>query len=171
MKFEQIVLTLSGIAILAALFLPYIELSASITGEEQALQLTGVGFVQALLDQFGVISHDGGEALMDIVAEKWGQAEDFRGLGLVIGLLLVLAGPVWFGLYALGYILRGLQGKQYGRGIFFAMVFLGFSWLIFWLWGNATGISLNFFHQALWGFWIGFGGMILAALSLFFEKK
>jgi len=171
MKLEQIILTISGIAILAALFLPFIALPASMTGEEQSLQLTGLGFVQTLLDQFDLTSYDDGEALMGMVSEKWEQAEDFRGLGLVIGLLLVLAGPVWFGLHALGYILRGLRGKQYGRGIFFAILFLVFSWLVFWLWGNATGIALNFFNQALMGFWIGFGGMILAAFSLFFEKK
>ncbi len=171
MRLERIVLLLSGLVILGSFVLPYFELDSQfVNSENSSLELTGVDVVQTILNQFGVQSFDKGEGLMSFIQDKWNAAEGFEGLGLVAGLLLVLGAPIWFGLHSLGYMVRGLRGRQYSHGIFFSILFLGFGWLIFWLWGNVLEDSSTFFQSTRIGFWTGFGGMLLAAFSLFFEN-
>ncbi|MEM6631290.1 MAG: hypothetical protein AAF694_16525 [Bacteroidota bacterium] len=170
MKLERIVLLLGGLTILGSFILPYFELDSSLTTGDSSLTLTGVDIFQTILNQFGAMDFPGGVPLIEFAAEKWNTAEGFEGLGLVAGLLAVMGIPLWFGSHALGYIFRALRGRQYSHGIFFSLLFLGFAWLMFYLWGGALGTSLNFFHMARIGFWVGFGGMLLAAFSLFFEN-
>ena len=172
MKLERIVLLFSGLVILGSSLLPYFDLGSHFTeSESSSLAFTGVEIVQTVLNQFDVLAFDKGEGLMNFLADKWNQAEGFEGLGLVVGLILVLGAPLWFGLHALGYVFRALRGRQYSHGIFFSLLFLGFGWLIFWLWGSVLEVDANFFYSTRIGFWVGFGGMILAAFSLFFENS
>ena len=172
MKLERIVLLFSGLVILGSSVLPYFNLGSQFTeAGTSPLELTGVEIVQTILNQFGVQSFEKGEGLINFLADKWAQAEGFEGLGLVAGLILILGAPIWFGLHALGYVFRALRGRQYSHGIFFSLLFLGFGWLIFWLWGSVLEVDTNFFYSTRIGFWVGFGGMVLAAFSLFFENS
>ena len=100
----------------------------------------------------------------------WNSAQNFQGLALVVGLIFILSGPIWFGFHGLGYVIRGLRGKQYGRGIFFTLFFMGIGWLVFYLMGKEFEESMGFFQLVGPGFWVAFGGMLVAAFSLLFER-
>ncbi len=172
MKLEPLLLTLGGILVIVAFFFPFLIIPTeilSVNGNE--VHTSGLTLCQEVLGHFEVIEKPAGEGIIPAIIDKWNNATDWKELGLVVGLLFIMGGPIWFGLHSIGYIWKGFRGKQYGRGIFFAILFLGFSWTIIWLWGNSMGLSLNFFQLVQPGFWMGCAGMILAAFSLFFEQK
>lgn len=172
MRFEQIALLLGGLAIIGACFLPFIELSGEMLGPgANSTKVSGMSVVQAILDKTGVQSYSEGQDLMNFFQSKWSDPNtSIQQKGLLGGIWIILFGPLFFALHALGYIFKGLRGKQYSRGIFFTLLFVGLGWLIFWLFGKEDGQSYNFFSTVQTGFWVAIGGMLLAAFSLFFEK-
>ena len=114
------------------------------------------------------------------MGELWSNTADGKDLALVVGFILVMSGPLYFLSYSIGYLIRGLRGKQYQRGIFFTIVYIGVAWLVFYLLGQQnsgklfgleTGIPFNFFKMAGIGCWLAIGSMVAAAFSLFFAKK
>ena len=171
MRFEQIVLILAGLAIICSFFLPAFNIPGELLDRDRDLSISGYQFAQSILDNFDVIEYDGGKPLEKFVGEMWGSMNDFKDMGLAIGLMFILGLPVYFVLYGLGYMIRGLRGKQYGKGIFFTILTMGAGYLVFRLIGMDQGVSMNFFKVVDLGYWVAFGGMIVAAFSLFFEKK
>ncbi len=172
MNLERIVLTLGGIAIIAAFFLPYLQFKKAFTeAYKMEVSISGMSMVQTGLEFAEVVPGNTGEGMLDFVKKGWKDSQNFQQLGALIGFIFVLIGPFIFLLYSLGYVFRGLTGRQYKRGIFFTIVYTGISWLTFYLLGNDLGISLNFFSMAGPGFWVAFGGMFAAAMSLFFSKS
>ncbi|MEL6673974.1 MAG: hypothetical protein AAFR61_17355 [Bacteroidota bacterium] len=177
MKLDRIFLILSGLLCVAAAFFPFFHSSYLLDGH---MSPSGYNYVMATLGQFGVVSFEQGTSLPDMIWNLFNSASQPMDYLMLAGLGLVLAGPVIFALYGLGYILRGLRGKQYRNGIFFAILFLGLSWatlyflspeMVSTLFGGDRDTPINFFGLAGLGYWMGFGGMIAAAFSLFFAKN
>lgn len=174
MRFEQFILILAALAIFAGFFLPTVSLPGELVDKGgETISVSGWNLAQSALDQLDVMPQgsEDGTALQAFLEDQWQQMEDFQGMGIIVGFLFVLCLPVFFVLHAVGYLFRGLAGKQYGRGIFFALLTMGLAWVAFRLMGNMVGTPLNFFRTADLGYWLGFGGMIGAAFSLFFESK
>ena len=166
MKLERLVLLMAALAIFAAFFLPYMSLNTPMGTAE----VSGISMVQSGLEMADVMEKPGGDTLLEFIGDYWAKAADFKDLGALIAILLTCLGPVFFGLYALGYLYRALAGKSYKRGIFFTLLFTAFSWAVFYFVGKNYGIELSFFSMAGPGYWVGAGGMLAAALSLFFSK-
>lgn len=173
MNLERIVLTLSGLAIVAAFFLPYMHIRLEVAEGVSIGEVTvsGLSIVQTGLDAAGVLPDASAKTLVDFLGKAWNGTENMQEIGLVTGLMFVMAGPFIFLLYSLGYLFRGLAGRQYKRGIFFTIAYTGIAWLVCWLLGRELEMSLNFFRMAGLGFWLAFGGMFAAAFSLFFAKN
>ncbi len=167
MRLEQIILTLAGIAIIAALFLPYLTLQ--VAGQE-VMTISGVSIAQSGLEKAEVIADLPGDSLVDFLWDTFNETTTTKERMSVIGLIFICLGPIIFALYALGYIFRGLRGKQYKRGIFFTLLFTAAAWLIFKFLGAQLGTEFSFFSMAGPGFWVAFGGMLAAAFSVFFER-
>jgi hypothetical protein len=187
MKLEQFVLTLGGIAIIVAFLLPYVTLNLNptawdvipseikindteikidnISALDSEVEVSGLSMTQSLLNKADVIEEGIDNGWLDWIWNAWQENASSNTQLKVAGLLFVLAGPFLFLLYALGYLFRGLTGKQYKRGVFTTLLFLGASWAIF-----KFLLGFNFFEMAGPGFWVAFGGMLLAAFSLFFER-
>jgi hypothetical protein len=154
--------------VIGASFLPY--LSLEVAGQD-VVQLSGYSMVETLLSKFEIIQEGIDSRWADMLWNSWMENADGTAKAGVAGFLLVMAGPFIFTLYALGYVFRGLAGKQYKRGIFFTLLFLGASWAIFYFLSKPTfGFEMSFFKAAGPGFWVAFGGMLAAAFSLFFER-
>lgn len=170
MKLEKVVLFLGGAACLAAFFLPYLTFAGQ--------SVSGLSMVMATLDASGVVDQPGASTLLDGLLQIFGQFSSPKDYALLGMLAIVLFGPFMFAIFGLFYLVKSLIGKQYQRGIFLNLLFLGFAWLTFFLIGKYSslqiiqllGDSLSFFQMAGPGFWVGFGGMILSAFSLFFGK-
>ncbi len=174
MKLEKIVLILSGFAIIAAFFLPYLtlEVKPTILGQEIPLenaqaqiQVSGFSMTQTVLNKTDVIKEGVDNGWADWLWNSWKENASENAQLKVAGLLFLLAGPFIFLIYALGYIIRGLAGKQYKHGVFTNLLYLAASWAI-----CKFLLDLNFFSMAGLGYWVAFGGMMAAAFSLFFER-
>lgn len=181
MKLEQFVLTLGGIAIIVAFLLPYMTLNlnplaweGNITEQvkiegldalNRKVEVSGLSMTETILNKAEVIEEGIDNGWVDWLWNAWTENASSNSQLKVAGLLFVLAGPFIFLFFALGYLFRGITGKQYKRGIFFTLVFLGASWAIF-----KFLLGFSFFEMAGLGFWVAFGGMLLAAFSLFFER-
>lgn len=189
MKLEQFVLTLGGIAIIVAFFLPYLTLNLNpiawdgvkteiklndeksikidgLDGLNREVQVSGYSMTQTALNKADVIQEGIDNGWMDWIWNAWKENASGNAQLKVAGLAFVLAGPFIFLFYALFYVIKGLAGRQYKRGVFFTLLFLGASWAIF-----KYLLGFNFFEMAGLGFWVAFGGMLAAAFSLFFERK
>ncbi len=170
MKLEKVVLFLGGAACLAAFFLPYLTFAGQ--------SVSGLSLVMASLDAAGVVDQPGGSTVVDGLLQVFNQFNSVKDYALLAMLVVVLFGPFMFAIFGLFYVVKSMIGKQYQRGIFLNLLYLGFSWLTFFLIAKYSslqvihmlGDSLSFFQIAGPGFWVGFGGMILAAFSLFFGK-
>lgn len=181
MKAEQSMLTLAGIAGIAAFFLPYIQFEQSILGISLVdTYVSGLTYTRSALDATGVLPYEGGRTFVALLQELWTNAQSWQDYGTVAGLLVVISGPIFYLLYSLGYLFRGLFGKQYKRGIFFNFIYMGASWGICkWITathstevlGKQLGLNLNFFANAGLGYWIAFAAVIVAGFSLLFEPK
>ncbi|MEO0474070.1 MAG: hypothetical protein AAF206_30960, partial [Bacteroidota bacterium] len=144
------------------------------------LNISGYNYVRTALDYFQVIDYPGGRDMINLVQDLWGNAQQMENKGLILGGVVALLGPIFFLLYSLGHFFRGLAGKQYKRGIFFMLLFSGYSYLVMFLLNQKTttevlgqeiGIKLSFLEVAGPGFWVAVGAIFLAAISVFFEKK
>ncbi|GAB4422556.1 MAG: hypothetical protein OHK0039_38650 [Bacteroidia bacterium] len=181
MKLEQTILTLAGVAGIAAAFLPFVHYEPQMLGVQLGeTQVSGYTFVRALLDEFGVLPFEEGRVAMEAFQQGWSHAGGIKGYAQLSGLVLILAAPLIFVLYSIGYVVRGLAGKQYKRGIWFNLVFPGLAWaILYWIskdhsvtiLNQEIGLKLNFFSMAGLGYWVAFGAMMAAAFSLFFEKS
>lgn len=189
MKLEQFVLTLGGIAIVVAFFLPYLTLNLNPTAWDGITQteikldddhkikiegidaldrkvaISGLSMTETALRKADLIEEGIDTGWMDWIWNAWTENATSNSQMKVAGLAFVLLGPFIFLLYALGYLFKGITGKQYKRGVFSTLLFLGASWAIF-----RFLLGFNFFDMAGLGFWVAFGGMLTAAFSLFFER-
>ena len=166
MTLERIVLIFAGLLGLAAFFFPFLHLPEEATISE----ISGINYVKYTID--GLQAEDGG-LIREFIGDLqilWNDAVSINGY-IGFGLMLfMLLGPFFFVLYSLGHLFRGLRGKQYRRGIFFSVIFMGVGWLTFYLLSFDLEIKVNFFRMAGIGFWMAFAALILAGISLFFEK-
>ena len=177
MKLDRIVLILSGLAGIAAFFLPFINQDYLLGGEMAA---SGYNYVMTSLDASGTLEFEEGRNTWNLVWDFIKSAGSPADYAAIAGTLFTLAGPFLFLLFSFGYIIRGLRGKQYRNGIFLSLLFLGIAWASFYFLGaspaqtlftDALETPLNFFSMAGLGFWLAFGSMITAAFSLFFAKN
>lgn len=181
MKLEQLILILGAILGIAGFFFPYLHLDTSAIGLSMGeISMSGYSYVRCFLDNFGLLEFDGDYRWLRWSAELWNEASEPIGLGKAIALTFVQSLPIMMLLYSIGHLFRGLTGKQYKRGIMFNLLFMGLAWGTFYFismdgnylfLGEKVDQTLNFFKIAGLGYWMSFGGIFLAGLSLFFEKK
>jgi hypothetical protein len=164
---ERLMLILSGLIGIGSFFLPYFFFKGLLTD----FGISGYNLVEAGLSVTDVMASDGGKKLWDAITLLWENTASFKDMMAFAAILLILLTPVYFGFHFLAYLIRGLFGRHYKRGIFFALIHMGLCWLVLYLIGKDNGADLNFFRMAGVGYWIGFGAMILAAFSSFFEKE
>ncbi len=162
---ERSLLTISGLAGIIAFFLPFLHFKKFILD----ISFGGMTYAKAALDLADQAKYPIQRKFFTVFMESWQQAS-LTGVFERAALAFVLLGPVIFFMLSLGHFFRGLAGKQYKRGIFIALLYLGVSWAVFHFMGSDYNLSLNFFKAAGIGFWIGFSAIVLAALSVFFEK-
>lgn len=162
---ERFLLTISGLTGIVAFFLPFLHFKKFILN----IQFGGMTYVKAALDLAGQGKHPIQKEFFEVFLESWQQAS-LTGMFKHAALAFILMGPVLFLIHSIGHFFRGLAGKQYQRGIFFALFYMLFSWLIFKYTGAEYDLALNFFKAVGMGFWLGFGAIVVAALSVFFEK-
>jgi hypothetical protein len=162
---------------MGAFFLPYLSLNYT-AGE---FSVSGLKYVQMILEKFmdlgagkedialsGTIS----AVFYEIGIKPLISASAFSTKLAAVGFFAVLLGPFYFFLFSLGYLWRGIMGKQYQRGIIFNILFLVASWAVFYFLGKETKVfSINFFWYADFGYWLAFIGMFVAAFSDFFWKE
>ncbi len=171
MKIEKVVLLIGGLACIAGFFLPYLNFGGQ--------SISGFGETMTILDYFNLVEYQNGEWALELFSNNLDTIAGIQGYGLLIMLAIVLVGPLFFTIYGLSYIIKALAGKQYKRGVFVNLLFMGFAWLTFFLFqeqnsvnvlGMDLGANLNFFKMAGIGYWVMFSGMMIAAFSLFFGK-
>lgn len=171
MKLEKVVLLIGGLACVAGFFLPYLTLAGQ--------SVSGYGETMTLLDYFDVVEYKNGEWAIDLFTNNLDNLGGVKEYGVTAMIAIVLLGPFIFALYGLSYIIKALARKQYKRGVFVNLLFMGFAWLTFFLiqeqstvsvLGMDIGAKLNFFKMAGLGYWVAFSGMMVAAFSLFFGK-
>ncbi len=171
---ERLILLIGGLACIGAGFLPYLKMELPFG--INSLTYSGERLVRGLLDAFQIIQDKNGKELLDMLGKLWNSTNDPAAKGTMVGMALTLAGPLIFAFFGLGYIVRAIIGKHYGWGIIFNILFLGFSWLMFFLASkqlSAPGLPLNFnfFKLANVGYWLAFAGMFIAAFSSFFDPN
>ncbi|TAE49902.1 MAG: hypothetical protein EAZ89_13275 [Bacteroidetes bacterium] len=179
MKVEQTVLTLAGLAGIGAFFLPFLHIEPKVAGIQVAdITVSGLSYVRTVLDIFKVQEYEGGRALVETFRELWGSSE-IKGKLTIAGLLFVLTGPIFYLLHSVAFVIRGLFGKQFKRGILFNIFFPAAAWGILYAIGQTNsldigigtvGVNLNFFTVASLGFWVAFASVWVAGFSLLFEK-
>lgn len=169
-----IVAALMGIS---AFFLPYLSLDFGL-GQ---FSVGGMNYIQLIIDAYtdtqasetsSPLANKIYEGIYQIAIKPW-LHESSTGQKLsAVGLVFVLLGPFYFLLFSLGYLYRGIMGKRYKRGIIFNLLFLLFSWAIFYFIGKENKMfDINFFWYADFGYWIAFVAMFVAAFSDFFWKE
>ncbi|WNJ18547.1 hypothetical protein [Pontibacter sp. G13] len=181
MKLEQKILLFAGILVIGAFFLPYLKLEKSFLIFEVNAQVSGLSLTQSILDEAGVIEHKKGKVVSKLIREFLTNGDTWKDQSTALGLLVVFAGPILFLLHGLGYIFRGFSGRQYKRGIFFSILYSAASWgILKWISESNTAkllgqeievINLSFFEMVGPGYWVAIAGMLIAAISLFFEPK
>lgn len=171
MKPEKAILLLGGIACIGAFFLPYLHFGNQ--------SVSGYSLLMSTLDYFDLVDYKNADWAIDLFGKMFGQIAGPKGYGLLAMLVVVLLGPLMFALFGLTYAIKALAKKQYKRGIFINLLYMGFAWLTFYLiqeqntisvLGMDIGAKLNFFKMAGIGYWTAFAGMMVAAFSLFFGK-
>ena len=181
MKLEHIVLALGGILGITGFFFPYLHLDTAEIGLQMGeVSMSGYSYVRCFLDNFGLYEFDGDYRWLRFSVDLWAEANDPLGLGKAIALTFIQSLPIMMLLYSLGHFFRGITGKQYKRGIIINLLLMGLAWGTFYLismdgsysfLGETASETLNFFKIAGLGYWLSFGGILLAGLSLFFERK
>jgi hypothetical protein len=184
MKTEQTVLALAGLGGIGAFFLPFLHIQPSLGVlqlQNADIQVSGLTVVLSLLDHFHVYSYEKGRVLIELLTQLWGSA-DWKNKATAAGLVFILLGPVLYLLYSLGYLIRGLFGRQFKRGVWFNLLFPAAAWGILYWAGQARSVGLgpidvelslklNFFKLAGIGFWLAFASVWVAGFSLLFEKN
>ncbi|RMG71940.1 MAG: hypothetical protein D6722_06090 [Bacteroidetes bacterium] len=181
MKLEQSLLVVAGIGGIAAFFLPFFTLETQVLGIKLAeTSVSGYSLVRAALNHWDILPYEPGKLAFTALVEAWQQASQPKQFLQLGGLSLMVLGPVIYLLYSLGYLVRGLAGKQYQRGVWFNFLYMGLGWgYFFWisrdhslqLLGQEIGPKLNFFTLASFGYWIAFASVMIAAFSLIFEPR
>lgn len=181
MKLERIVLALGGLIGIAGFFLPFLHLDTAALGLAKGeVSMSGFSNVMSLLDNFDVLVFEGDQRWLQWSSELWSAASTPIDIGKAVGLSLILSLPLFLLLYSLGHLLRGLFGGQYKRGVMLNLLFMGVAWGVFYLismdgsytfLGEEATSPLNFFKIAGPGYWMAFAGIMVAGMSLFFEKK
>ena len=174
-------LIVAGLMGLGAFFLPHLHFEQSFLGVQLVeTTFTGYNFVLGWLDYFDLYQSEAGSRVIEVLTRLWENATEMKAKAQIAGILFVLAAPLIYALYSLGYLIRGLIGKSFKRGIWFNLLFLPAAWgLLYWIsqdystqiLGREVGLQLNFFNMAGIGYWLAFAAVFVAGFSLLFEKK
>lgn len=181
MNAERITLILAGLVGIAAFFLPFLHLKPEGIGKNLIdAEISGYSYVMTVLDAAEVQEYPEGRAIMEVLGELFENSQKIENKALWAGVMLVLTGPIFFLLYSLGHLFRGISGSSYKRGIFFTFLFTAFAWGVFYWLSDKSNVEIldlevgpqfNFFKMAGLGFWMAAGAVLTAALSLFFSKN
>lgn len=178
MNLERLMLILAGLAIIAACFLPFYLLELNVFDITLSkLTLNTEQYVRAGLDaaQIGEGGEGNGSAgkLIDILGQELKNAAKWQDYAALAGIVFVLLGPIFYLLYGLGYLFRGLAGKQFKHGIFFNILYPIASFgILYWIsTNNLLNLDVGFLNIANVGFWISFAAIWVAGFSLLFAKK
>jgi hypothetical protein len=181
MRLEQLMLVIAGLMGLGAFFLPFLHIEQSFMGAKlMEVVVSGYSYTTAWLDYFDLYQTGHGKAIIEWLTGLWENASGLKGYAQLAGLFMVLTGPVWYALFSLGYLFRGLTGRSFKRGILFNFLFMALSWAVFFwisqdkrtvILGQEIGLDLNFFSMAGPGYWVAFVAVFVAGFSLLFEKK
>ena len=142
---ERLMLILAGLATIGAGLLPFLVYEAKVGGgnigkfelpelKVAEIVYSGEVLVRTVGDVFELTTSKHGDAILEIAGEAWQAMDNWQDMALFFGVLFVLGGPLYFALFGLGYLIRGIIGKSYKRGIFFNIFYLIVSWLVFYLW-------------------------------------
>lgn len=132
-----------------------------------------------LLDYLDVVEYKHNEWIINLFTKNFDKLGGPEAYGITAMLAVVFLGPFMFAIYGLSYVLKALARKQYKRGIFINLLYMGVAFLTFFLiqekssvsiLGLDIGAKMNFFKMAGMGYWVSFSGMMVAAFSLFFGK-
>lgn len=184
-RVEQIMLIIAGLAGIGAFFLPFLHVEKSLLGVKLLdVHVSGYSYVLAWLDFFDLHKQEGARAMIDLLGNLWQSISGIKGYAQVIGLFVVLTGPIFYLLLCLGYLIRGFTGGSFKRGVMFNLLFMGLAWgVFFWISRDKShlsltkdlninlDVSLNFFDMAGPGFWVAFAAVFVAGFSLIFSKK
>lgn len=181
MNLERITLLLAGLVGIAAFFMPFLHLQPEGLGKNLVnVDVSGYSYVMTVLDAADVQEYPEGRALLEVVGEFFENSQKIENKALWAGVMVVLTGPIFFLLYSLGHLFRGVAGQSYKRGIFFTLLFTAFAWAVFFFLSDKSNIEFgaleigpkfNFFKMAGLGFWMAAGSVLGAAFSLFFSKN
>ncbi len=181
MNLERITLTLAGLVGIAAFFLPFLHLQPEGIGKNLVnVDVSGYSYVMTILDAAEVQEYPEGRAMVEVLGELFENSKKVENKALWAGVMVVLTGPIFFLLYSLGHLFRGIAGQSYKRGIFFTLLFTLFAWAVFFFLSDKSNIEFgsleigpkfNFFKMAGIGFWMSAGSVLVAAFSLFFSKN
>lgn len=179
MKFPQRALLLLGaILCIGAFFLPYMSIDyivgKAVFGGYNFIDY-GLSYSQAstgsptMVDKVEDFGYD---FFVEKIIEPWIAKGTPADKALLLGLFFVIIGPIFYLLFGLGYLWRGIVGKPFKRGIIFNLLYFGFSWLIlFFISGKLKPLSLDFFYVADFGYWLAFAGVFVAAFSDFLGSE
>lgn len=181
MNLERIMLILAGLMGLGAFFLPFLHFEQQFLGVKLIeTTFTGYNFVLGWLDYLDFYQSEMGAKVVEVLVRLWENATELKAKLQIAGLLFVLAAPVIYALYCLGYLFRGLMGWSFKRGIWFNLLFMPAAWGIFYwisqdystqILGRDVGLQLNFFSMAGVGYWLAFAAVFIAGFSLIFEQN
>ena len=180
MRIEQVLLLFAGLLIVAAFFLPFLQYEFPGIGKTE---LSGYTLTRTIVDEAGGPEYEHKKLTVEFFQEMFKREATWKEYLSLAGMAFVMLGPFFYLLLGLGYVVKGFIGRSYKRGIWFNFLFVGLAWAAFWWTGQVLTdkvsfikdifnkeIQVSFFEAAGMGFWICFGAVILAGLSLIFEK-
>lgn len=188
MRIEQIMLFLAGALIVGGFFLPFLTYELPVVGETQ---LSGYSITRTILDEAGVVDYEDKKLTSEFFKDLMTKNTTWKEYLSIFGMIFVMFGPFFYLLFGLGYLIKGLIGRSYKRGIWFNFIFLGIGWATFW-WTSQLftekaeraiskvkvlkglfnpEVKVSFFEAAGIGFWLCFAAIFVAGFSLIFEKQ
>ncbi len=181
MNLERLMLIIAGLAGVGAFFLPFLNIEQSFLGIKLVeSSISGYSYTLAWLDYFDLYKSELGGQMLEALTQLWENASEIKAKAQLAGIFLIITAPVIYALYSLGYLIKGLIGKSFKRGIWFNLLFMPAAWgILYWIskdystqiLGQEVGLDLNFFSMAGPGYWLAFAAVFIAGFSLLFEKK
>jgi hypothetical protein len=169
MKLDRILLLIAGILGITAFFLPFMHL---VKLGFIDVNLSGANLFQALLEAFELGEFRKGEKIYQFLADYALSNEGLIDWAGFAGLLFVLLGPLYFLVFGITYLIKGLRGiRGYQRGLVFLLLYTLIAFVGIYFGGQYYKLKINFFNRAGLGYWLAAGGIVLAFLSQYLKPR
>ncbi len=157
----------AGILGVVAFFLPFFKL---LNVGFVDVNISGSSLMGAAAEAFDIGNFKGGKRLYKLLLDQWQSNQDIIDYAGYFGFVYVLLGPVYFLLFSLGYLFKGINGRgSYRTGLVFLLIYTVIAAIGLYASGQYYNITLNFFNRAGLGYWLGAGAILLAWLSKFLK--